>query len=296
MTVLDTVLAVASDMDGTLLHTDHSINDFTRDVLNALIEQRGVQFICATARHHVDMLATKSRCAIPGYLVTSNGARVHDKNGHLIMQRDMCAVVAEKLIYLYLHDPDVCISFYQGDRWLLSRYNVELTSYYEDMEGALTHEIFDPTTHADYHNVFNVYFLANNSAKAVAIHAHITELCGGEVHMMLSSRSVEVMGRGVFKASTIARLLKERIRAPDDESSEEELMRRCVVFGDGQNDYEMLMMSGKGFIMQNAHARLLARLPSPLPPHIERIGVCTDHAVAHKIADMFDLHVTSDSA
>ena len=46
--------AVASDLDGTLLNTNHVIGEFTIDVLNKL-EQKGVDIILATGRNHTDV-------------------------------------------------------------------------------------------------------------------------------------------------------------------------------------------------------------------------------------------------
>lgn len=87
-------IAVASDIDGTLMHSPCIISDLTRKVLHVLISKRHIPFILATARHHVDMLAIKSRCNLPGYLLSSHGARVYDNDGKLIMQYNFAPTVA----------------------------------------------------------------------------------------------------------------------------------------------------------------------------------------------------------
>ena len=46
--------AVVSDLDGTLLNTNHVIGDFTIEILNKL-EQKGVDIILATGRNHTDV-------------------------------------------------------------------------------------------------------------------------------------------------------------------------------------------------------------------------------------------------
>jgi len=56
----------------------------------------------------------------------------------------------------------------------------------------------------------------------------------------------------------------------------------CIAFGDGMNDLEMLSMSGKGCLMENAFPRLKSALPDS-----EVIGSNADDAVAHYLRTKF---------
>ena len=70
--------AVVSDLDGTLLNTNHVIGEFTIDVLNKL-EQKGVDIILATGRNHTDVSSILGKIgAEHAVMITSNGARVRD--------------------------------------------------------------------------------------------------------------------------------------------------------------------------------------------------------------------------
>ena len=112
---------VASDMDGTLLDKTHRITPYTMETLFLLSVQFGVKFIFATGRHHLSVhdarealsayfrqryeeyhakalaaaasdprAQTAADAAVPGfYLVTSNGARIHDPAGNLIVTHNL---------------------------------------------------------------------------------------------------------------------------------------------------------------------------------------------------------------
>lgn len=45
---------VASDLDGTLLSPDHTLSPYAKETLK-LLTQRGVHFVFATGRHHIDV-------------------------------------------------------------------------------------------------------------------------------------------------------------------------------------------------------------------------------------------------
>lgn len=77
-------------------------------------------------------------------------------------------------------------------------------------------------------------------------------------------------------------------------------MRHCVAFGDGVNDYEMLMMCGKGYIMPKAHQYLLDRIPANVN-HIQKLKLIDnkqenkeeeENLVAHILLSLF--HITDD--
>lgn len=106
---------VASDLDGTLLDKNHKLADVTKETLLSIAARHdNVHFILATGRHYLtvaDVLddlrsymeahAAKSSGALrvpPIYLVSSNGARVHDKDGELVIAHDLDEDIVQ---YLY---------------------------------------------------------------------------------------------------------------------------------------------------------------------------------------------------
>lgn len=74
---------VASDLDGTLLSPDHTLSPYAKETLK-LLTAHGINFVFATGRHHVDVGQIRDNLEIKSYMITSNGARVHDLDGNLI--------------------------------------------------------------------------------------------------------------------------------------------------------------------------------------------------------------------
>ncbi len=68
---------VASDLDGTLLSPDHVLTPYTKKILN-LLTDKGIHFIFATGRHHIDVGQIRDGLGINAYMIASNGARVHN--------------------------------------------------------------------------------------------------------------------------------------------------------------------------------------------------------------------------
>ena len=90
---------VVSDLDGTLLNGQHQISPRTRDTLHRLVDQ-GIKFVVATGRHHVDVRSIRDALGLDIYLITSNGAVVHDKQDSLVFNQALPSTVAAELIAL----------------------------------------------------------------------------------------------------------------------------------------------------------------------------------------------------
>ncbi|MBP6790116.1 MAG: HAD-IIB family hydrolase, partial [Aeromonas sp.] len=108
---------VVSDLDGTLLNGQHQISSRTRDTLHRLVDQ-GVKFVVATGRHHVDVRSIRDALGLDIYLITSNGAVVHDKQDQLVYNQALPSTVAAELIAME-RDPSIHINVYYGDEWLV---------------------------------------------------------------------------------------------------------------------------------------------------------------------------------
>ncbi|KAG5474714.1 hypothetical protein LSCM4_03889 [Leishmania orientalis] len=128
---------VASDMDGTVLNSNHDITEYTMETLFQLSVHYGVQFIFATGRHHLSVEKAREELSAyfskrfsehrasvkthspskgtdadyehmatdgspPGFfLVTSNGARIHDPRGKLIVSHNLDTDIVEALYQQY---------------------------------------------------------------------------------------------------------------------------------------------------------------------------------------------------
>ena len=88
----------------------------TRDTLHRLVEQ-GIKFVVATYRHHVDVRSIRDTLGLDIYLITSNGAVVHDKQDQLIFNQALPDSVAAELIALERDPPSISTSTTATSGW-----------------------------------------------------------------------------------------------------------------------------------------------------------------------------------
>ncbi|QXB55911.1 Cof-type HAD-IIB family hydrolase [Aeromonas sp. FDAARGOS 1415] len=232
---------VVSDLDGTLLNKQHQISPRTRDTLHRLVEQ-GVKFVVATGRHHVDVRSIRDALGLDIYLITSNGAVVHDKQDQLVYNQALPENVAAELIALE-RDPSIHLNVYYGDEWLVEEELPWLLQFHHD--SGFTYRLADLANHPM--DRINKVFYIGDHEKLLKIEAHLNQQYGDRVNVTFSLPDcLEVMHAGVHKGNAVRAVLEQHGLE----------MSQAVAFGDGMNDFEMLSMVGRGVVMGNAHDRL----------------------------------------
>ncbi len=256
---------VASDLDGTLLAPNHKLSTFTKKTLKDLHE-KGFTFIFATGRHHVDVAGIREIAGIPAYMITSNGARVHDQQDREMYSKNVPQDLVQAIIDLVKDDERILTHIYRNDTWLMSREDEELRAFHND--SGFTYQLFD-INNAPTDGIAKVFF--TNSDKdhelLVSYENLINEKFAGKVSVAFSTPwCLEVMGEGVSKGDALKAVAE----------SLDLKLENCIAFGDGMNDVEMLSMAGKGLVMGTAHEKVMNALPEN-----EVIGSNADDAVAH---------------
>lgn len=112
---------VASDLDGTLLSPDHTLSPYAKETLK-LLTARGVNFVFATGRHHVDVGQIRDNLEIKSYMITSNGARVHDTDGNLIFTHNLDRDIAADLFGVVHNNLAIVTNVYRDDDWFMNRH------------------------------------------------------------------------------------------------------------------------------------------------------------------------------
>jgi len=258
---------VASDLDGTLLTSDHQILPFTKQVLIQLHEQ-GKQFIFATGRHHIDVGKMRDKLGIPAYMITANGACVHNNDNELIFQKYMPTDIVSQILKLVQGDQEILINIFNKDAWLANRKEEKL----KFGKGHFTYDFFD-INHPPVENVVKLFFIREdkNHEKLIIWEDKIKAIFGDKVNITFSSPyCLEVMAAGVSKGHALDEIVQMLGLQLKD----------CIAFGDGMNDVEMLTMAGKGIVMGSAHYKVKSALPNN-----EVIGCSNDQAVAHYLKE-----------
>lgn len=256
---------VASDLDGTLLAPNHQLSPFAKQTLHDL-HQKGYTFIFATGRHHVDVAGIREIAGIPAYMITSNGARVHDQNGREMYSKNVPPQLVQAIIDVVKHEPDIYVHLYRNDEWLLNREDEVLRNFHE--ESGFSYHLFDVNA-APTDGVAKVFFSNESHDHEQLVHYEtlINQHFGDQVNVAFSTPwCLEVMCAGVSKGDALQAVAESLGLTLDN----------CIAFGDGMNDVEMLSMAGKGLIMGTAHEKVMHALPNN-----EVIGSNADDAVPH---------------
>jgi hypothetical protein len=243
---------VATDLDGTLLHSDGTVSQRTRAVLTA-VEELGVTVVFVTGRPIRWMDDLWQHVGGHGLAVCSNGGIVYDVRRHEVRRARPIPVDVG------LEVGKILRSGIPGTTFALEKtvgFAKEPT-FLPDMPrppelriGPLA-EILDETT-----------------VKMLALHeqlpperfwSQVESLIGHLVTTTWSSVGalVEISAPGVTKASTLELVCAERGITADE----------VVAFGDMPNDLPMLEWAGTSYAMADAHPSVRALADAVAPPH-----------------------------
>ncbi|WP_162265132.1 Cof-type HAD-IIB family hydrolase [Polycladidibacter stylochi] len=258
---------VASDLDGTLLAPDKKLSALSIQTLQEL-HDTGKIFVYATGRHYLDVCEIGQVTGKPAFMVTSNGAQVHATCGTVVSQTLLDGDLVTPLLEMSQEHEGVVVNIYTITHWWSSVETEWMREHKQEFNMAPQFFEGGPVPTSD---VLKVFFnqTEGNYDILVELEERIIERFGEQVHVCFSSpQCLEVMAKGVSKLFGLQQVAK----AHDIELDE------CLAFGDGMNDVEMLGGVGRGVLMGGAHERVRRTVPQA-----ERIGVCSEDAVAKYI-------------
>ncbi len=253
---------VASDLDGTLLTPEHNIAPFTQQVLKQFYQQ-GKHLVISTARHHCNVTKIQEKIGIPSYVISSNGACIHDRDGEMILKQELQSDIVRDILVQSQNMPELQIYIYSDDLCLVNHipHNPDFDYQHFDLN--------DPPLN----HVIKIAFTTNNGSVDClnSLQDKLNTTLRHKVNMTFSTAwCLEIMHSEVSKGHALA------IVAQDLGFD----LNHCIAFGDGMNDIEMLSMVAKGLVMGNAPDNVKQALPNNTV-----IGHCQDEAVAHYLHD-----------
>ena len=261
MTTKERIKVIISDLDGTLLNTDHQISAYTKTIFQKLHSENYL-IIVATGRHHLDALPIVEGLDCPVYLVTSNGARIHSPAKELLFSFDIASDTIKSVLDLDI-DPEFTTVLFKEKVWQTNKENKKLNSFQTVMN--YPPEIVDFNFVEDL-SAIKLFFTHNSHQKLVALKDKIMEDHSDDFHFAFSLPfCLEFMDKSVDKSVAILKILE----------IEKYTFEQSISFGDGFNDEKMLLATKKGLIMSNAVESLKNKLP-----HLEVIFSNDDDGVA----------------
>lgn len=234
------VRLVATDLDGTLLHSDGSVTPRTRAAL-AAAEEAGIDVVFVTGRPLRWAREVFGHVGRHGFAIVSNGAMVWDVAGdRSALERaiapDVLLEVADRLRTAV---PGTHYALETGDGIALETGFLERYPVPDGAVRAAFEEIVRPAYKLlARHEELGAQEFWDAGAAAV----------GDLVEVTWSSATslLEISAHGVTKASTLAVLCAERGITPE----------QVVAFGDMPNDVPLLEWAGTSYAMANAHPSL----------------------------------------
>jgi Cof subfamily protein (haloacid dehalogenase superfamily) len=260
---------VATDLDGTLLHSDGTVSDRARTAL-AAVEDAGALVVFVTGRPPRWMPPVVEQTGHRGIAVCANGALVYDLHTERVIEEHLMQpeIAAELVHALRAELPGLVFAVERGDR-------------------GFAHEpAYTPAWTAGHMSVGDVEeIISEPMAKLLGRHPDLDadalleraqSIVGELATLTHSSRDglLEVSAAGVSKASTLELLCREHGHQAAD----------VVAFGDMPNDLPMLTWAGTSYAMANAHASVLAATTRVAPSNDE-------DGVAQVIEQLLDTHL-----
>jgi Cof subfamily protein (haloacid dehalogenase superfamily) len=250
---------IATDLDGTLVHSDRSISPRTKAAVLA-VQEAGAQFVMVTARPPRWLHDLADLVGAHGVAIVANGAILYD-------------VVRRKAIRTALLDPSVALEVALAIRAEVPEveFAIERTDRYGQEPRYLNRwPTPDDTLIAEVEEL-----LSEPAAKLLVRHpswhsddllARIAPLAGTRVTASHSGGHslVEISASGVSKAAMLAEFAADLGISAD----------QAIAFGDSLNDLPMLAWAGTSYGVANAHAEVLAMVDVVCPTNDED-GVAT---------------------
>lgn len=242
---------IATDVDGTLLHSDQLLSSRTLTALTTALEA-GWAVVPVSGRHPYSILPVVAGTPLLGWCVGSNGAVGMDLRTETVLFEQTIPVPAQQEFVQLMREavPGVkCTSIRDAGRTFVPE-----AGYVGLMDPGDHGRTEDHLPEFDLSDV-----LGTPSLKLVLRHPDIgedvllalaRELDVPDVHASTSGAPfLEVAAGGVTKASGVA-LLCERLGFTADD---------VVAFGDNLNDVEMISWAGHGVAMGNALGEVIMR-------------------------------------
>ena len=244
--IKEKIKVVISDLDGTLLNTEHKISQYTKTVFQELHNQNYL-IIIATGRHHLDAMPIVEGLGCPVYLVTSNGARIHSPEKELLFSFDIESAAIKSVLSLEIN-PEITTVLFKENVWQTNKVNEKLNSFQTELN--YLPEIVDFDTLEDFSGIKLFFTHDNHSILAQLRDKILEEHADIFSHAFSLPLCLEFMDKSVDKSVAVAKILEK----------ENLLFHEAIAFGDGFNDENMLKSTGKGLIMGNAPESLKNKL------------------------------------
>lgn len=245
---------VFSDVDGTLLNTEHTITPLTKQAIQTL-KRRQIPFVIISARSPSGIYPILQEYALHCPIIAYSGALILDENRNLLFHKGMKKRDAGKIIeFIENNRLDLSWCIYSLDEWIVKdKSDPRIIQEENTVKAAAVQGSINSITHTHISKILCIC----NPEKIWGIEEKIKKAFPDYSIAKSSDHLLEIMEKGVSKAAAV-KTLCSMWNIP---------LSSATAFGDNYNDAEMLETVGNGFLMGNAPNDLKKRIPLHTKDH-----------------------------
>ena len=256
---------IASDMDGTLLNSNHKIPQNNIELIK-FAQKNGIEFVVATGRAYYEALPSLNNENIKCDVISFNGGIIYDKNGNII---NITPMKLKDLYYTIeiLKSLDISYQLYTKNTIYTKSIETDITAYIdlirangeEPNEQHLRQEAKNRLALGHITEVDNIELYLNQednpAIKVIGISndleklKHATELLSGNDNISVTSsgaNNVEIMDKKATKGEAL------KIVADIHDIN----LKNAIAIGDNLNDQAMLDIVEYSIAMKNGNKEL----------------------------------------
>ena len=256
---------IASDMDGTLLNSDHKIPNENVELIK-FAQKNGIQFVVATGRAYYEALPALNDENIKCDVISFNGGIIYDKTGNII---NITPMKLKDLYYTIeiLKSLEISYQLYTKNTIYTNSIETDITAYIdlirangeEPNEQHLRREAKNRLALGHITEVDNIELYLNQednpAIKVIGISndleklKHATELLSGNENISVTSsgaNNVEIMDKKATKGEAL------KIVADIHDIN----LKNAIAIGDNLNDQAMLDIVEYSIAMKNGNKEL----------------------------------------
>lgn len=256
---------IASDMDGTLLNSDHKIPKENIELIK-FAQKNGIQFVVATGRAYYEALPALNNENIKCDVISFNGGIIYDKNGNII---NITPMKLKDLYYTIeiLKSLEISYQLYTKNTIYTNSIETDITAYIdlirangeEPNEQHLRQEARNRLALGYITEVDNIELYLNQennpAIKVIGISndleklKHATELLSGNDNISVTSsgaNNIEIMDKKATKGEAL------KIVADIHDIN----LKNAIAIGDNLNDQAMLDIVEYSIAMKNGNKDL----------------------------------------
>ena len=233
---------VAIDLDGTLLNSQHALNERTEQAINAAVTQ-GVKIILATGKTRSSALDIIKQLKLDTPGIYAQGLVIHAADGSIVEQTTLNSNIIRQVI-TFAEDRGFSLVAYSGTRTLVRARNHDTSIFVE--YGEPEPEVVGPLQNILDETPINKIAAIDRSdpRRVTALRWQLQMQINGAARLMQAGvpEMVEILPSGASKGITFKKLLKTL----------DITLGQTLAIGDGENDIEMIQYAGIGIAVGNA--------------------------------------------